>query len=384
MFGEFQEVGHCGGKITIHIQTDAEGRRSVQQSVEHSSPRPASITAIYALPEGNAVGMIQLGGIGQTWNPPPVQSCVAVFMASDSEGRFGQQCLKCKTYWRAEGFPARWRTTCTNCGYRDSSQNFLTDDQRRYIADYCAEYDKALSGEDGDYVIDMDKVADAVKSDTKPAFYYAEQTQQTRFTCDACDSWNDILGNYGYCSSCGTRCDLQMLTKSFNGYKSTVSDGGNMVACLKSAVSEFDSFVRQYVDQLCCHVPMTKRRLDKFKRMLFHNLSDIATDLKNAFDIDILSGLSSDKIEHCKRMFLRRHVHEHRGGEVDQRYLDESKDSSVKIKQALRETQQDVGRLLDCIIKMAASLHAGFHEIMPPEDMPVRYHQERLARRASR
>jgi hypothetical protein len=52
------------------------------------------------------------------------------------------------------------------------------------------------------------------------------------------------------------------------------------------------------------------------------------------------------------RMFHRRHVYEHNGGEVDQKYLDDSGDSLVKLKQHVHETRESVHDLLVCLAKM--------------------------------
>ena len=61
----------------------------------------------------------------------------------------------------------------------------------------------------------MDAVADAAGKETdKPPFYYAEESQQNQFLCEACGSFNDILGKFGYCSVCGTRNDLQELDQT--------------------------------------------------------------------------------------------------------------------------------------------------------------------------
>ena len=75
---------------------------------------------------------------------------------------------------------------------------------------YCAFLVEALDSQrDGEVVIDMDAVADAVgKEGEKPAFYVSEQSQQRKFTCGACEECNDILGRFGYRSLCGTRNDL--------------------------------------------------------------------------------------------------------------------------------------------------------------------------------
>ena len=69
--------------------------------------------------------------------------------------------------------------------------------QRVYVARYCKKLMEALDAEaDGEHVIDMDAVADAAGKETdKPPFYYAEESQQNQFLCEACGSFNDILGN---------------------------------------------------------------------------------------------------------------------------------------------------------------------------------------------
>jgi hypothetical protein len=47
---EFQEIGHCGGKSTVNVRTDAAGNRTVQFGISHSRPTAAAFFAIYALP----------------------------------------------------------------------------------------------------------------------------------------------------------------------------------------------------------------------------------------------------------------------------------------------------------------------------------------------
>src|ERR1700674_6040727 len=105
----------------------------------------------------------------------------------------------------------------------------------------------------------MDAVAEAVGKDSKkPPFYYAEESQQNKFTCDACGGINDILGTYGYCSDCGMRNDLQHLaTNTIPSIRNRINAGGPYDACVKDTVAAFDSFARQYAKQLVQLIPMT-------------------------------------------------------------------------------------------------------------------------------
>ena len=378
---EFQEIAHCGGKVTISIRTTTDDRRQSQIGIQHSAPVPAAFFAVYALPQGIAVGDIQLGGIGDKWNPPPIQGCYPVFIASDSEGMFGSSCPSCSGYWRTSGGVLH----CPYCGIYAERYQFLTKAQRHYVAQYCELMNAALDVEDGDHVIDMDAVADATgKDEEKPPFYYAEVSQQTKFTCEACGQVSDILGSYGYCSTCNTRNDLQQIDAAIRLLHERIKGGGTYENCVKDAVTLFDSFTNQLAKELLSNVPMTPARRNRIEKRSLHKLDSIAMDFQAVFDIDILAGMSDEDVKFTAIMFHRRNVYEHNGGEADEQYIIDSGDSSVQPKQALRETNETAHKLANIVLKMASNLHQGFHAIFPPEDAPVHRYAESKKRMRSK
>jgi len=268
---ELKEIAHTGGKVIFNVRIDAEGGIFYNVEWTHSRPTPATVFAVYAIPQGVAVGDIKLGGIGTPWNPPPLPGCYPVFISSDSTGMFGHQCPSCNGYWRADHggkiFPY--------CGFRaDQNYHFLTAAQQQYVRQYCDVLCNALdSGQTGEHIIDMDSVAEAAgKSCKKPAFFYAEERQQNLFTCKACGEINDVLGTYAYCSSCGTRNDLQELEKSIQGIRDRINAGGPYETCVKETVAAFDSFAGQHAKQLLARVPLTPARKARLVRAHFHNL----------------------------------------------------------------------------------------------------------------
>lgn len=355
----------------------------VQFGFQHSRPNPAAVFAVYALPEGIPVGTIQLGGIGQPWNPAPCPDCVSIFIASDSLGMFGHECGQCKGYWRSKGAPSRWRMTCPYCGFRADAHIFLTDGQRRYIGAFCELLGQAIdSGKDGEVVINMDEVADAAGKDCeKPKFYYAEQSQQNKYTCSGCGESNDILGRYGYCSSCGTHNAMQELEGAIKGIRERTKESGGHETCVKDTVAAFDSFARQFAQQLAKRVPMKPARRSRWERALFHNLKPRAEELNTAFEIDIFEGLKPEEIDFAVLMFHRRHVYEHNGGEVDGKYIRDSGDTTVRPKQVIRETPESASRTTELVIKMGRNLHKGFHEIFPVEEAPIRLRRDTTRKR---
>jgi hypothetical protein len=84
---ELEEIGHTGGKVTFDVKIDAQGGVSYSVGWSHSRPTPATVFAVYAIPQGVAVGDIRLGGIGMPCNPP---RCPIAFWCS-----FHQTALGC-------------------------------------------------------------------------------------------------------------------------------------------------------------------------------------------------------------------------------------------------------------------------------------------------
>lgn len=375
---EFQEIAHCGGQFTIDVSTGEGGRRMVQFGVQHSRPTPAAFFGVYALPQGIPVGTIRLGDMGSPWNPAPHPDSLPVFIASDSLGMFGHQCRRCKGYWRSKGAPSGWKMTCPYCGLRAEAHVFLTDGQTRYVAAWCELFRQAVSSDkDGQSIMDMDVVVDSASKDCeKPKFYYAEQSQQNKYECSACGESNDILGRYGYCSSCGTYNGLQELEGKIESVRERIETGGQREACVKDTVAAFDSFARQLAQQLAKRVPMKAARRSRWERALFHNLKPRAEELNTAFEIDIFEGLKPEEINFAVLMFHRRHVYEHNGGEVDEKYIRDSGDTTVRPKQVIRETPETASRITELVINMGRNLHKGFHEIFLVEETPIRWHRD--------
>jgi len=364
---DFSEIAHCGGKITLSVSTH-EGRRRYQVSYTGLSHNKIVLLELRISISGDQVAPLE-------YNKRPPPGWAQVHLASDNEGRFGHECPLCKKYWRSDP----WPTTCPYCGLRADGLDFLSNAQKIYFQQYAKTLREALDAvEDGGHVIDMDAVADAAGQATpKPPFYYAEESQQNKFLCEACGAFNDILGTFGYCSSCATRNDLKELeSRTLPQIRDRINAGGAYESCVRDAVTAFDTYTGQYVNQLVQLIPMTPRRKMHFEKTRFHNLTKVAEDLKGAFDIDLCDGMKATDVDFATLLFHRRHVYEHLGGEADQKYIDESGDA-VRLKQALHETQESAHRLVGLVMKMAGNLHRGFHEIFPPFKERIDAHAKR-------
>ncbi len=82
--------------------------------------------------------------------------------------------------------------------------------------------------------------------------------------------------------------------------------------------------------------------------------------------------MKPDDVEFAELLFHRRHVYEHKGGEADEKYIQDSGDTSVRPKQLLHETVESAHRITGLVERMATNLHRGFHEILPPNEALIK------------
>lgn len=384
--GEFREIGHTGGTFSVELETQSDGTKLVSVGYQHSRPTPASMFLLLALPQGIPFCVVAVGGIGApTELPESVKQVetVQVMIASDSHGYFGHSCPRCDGYWRSDSTPARWAMTCPYCAFRSSAHMFLTAGQKAFVRRFCNHYYDVINEKpDGKHVIDMDAIADEVaRGATPPSFFHVEQSQQQRWRCETCDSANDILGKFGYCGCCGTRNNKLLLMAELEKLKTEVD--AKPASVLRDAVSALDSCGRDYVKALLQVVSLSDRRERRARDNLkFHDLPKMSVDLLEIFDIAIAKGMQDDDIERGRVMFLRRHVHEHNGGVADATYLQRSNDKSVREGQAIREKPDDVRWFIQLLERMAANLHAGVLELIPPDETAVKICQPRKKRSA--
>ncbi|MGC2422779.1 MAG: hypothetical protein WA666_00270 [Nitrospirota bacterium] len=369
---EFQEIGHCGGKITFHIK-DEEGKRLYSVSFEHiSSSGPISLFGVYALvPQGIPVSTIKMGGIGQPWSPPPISPCIPVFIASDRQGFYGRNCPRCDQYFRTRCAPSEYvgPTTCAYCRLKAPTHEFLTEAHRRYIAYYVKIFGDAYNN-GVDITIDMDAVANETTAE-KPQYYYSEESQQTRFKCD-CGVETDILGQYGFCPSCGRRNSFQVLENILNDLESRVLNpkfsyeqrrerDEEWRHVVKLCVSSFEGFARDILKFLV-ELPMTPTRKKQVGEINFHNPIKSGEKLEAYFGIDMFKGIGEDDKEFMRKRFLRRHIYEHNSGVADDDYISESGEALRK-GQLVRERSSNVSHLVELVRILATNLDEGFHSI---------------------
>lgn len=359
---EFQEIYLSGGKFELKKCPD--GRVSVEY---HSlNPWPMAMFQVCVSLDGKVLDMVPFGGIGQVV-PYPQPSLVACVL-SDRHGMFGRRCPECHSYFRTDAcFRQRF---CPYCGYSGQSIQFLTENQLSYISAFC---NSVLDTQRGDHavILDLDQlVADLPQN--RPQWVYSEEQQQNSYTCGGCRAKYDILGEYGLCPQCGKpnladvfQAKMEEFDRHFSDADKALSDRHERETeweKLTRCVSEFESMgnqLRAYMQRF----PATLHRRNAVKALTFQNVLKVNDCLREWYGFEILEGVSEADRRFLNVMFNRRHVFTHKAGRVDQEYLDNTGDTTVRLNQVLRVRSKEMRRLIPLVRECGLRLIRGYESI---------------------
>lgn len=359
---EFQEIAHTGGKIEFLYSAEEQG---VSICITHANPWATTMVQLCISYEGRVLDFVPCGGIGAVI-PYPQPSLLA-FLLSDREGLFGQSCPKCKSYFRSNAISGN--TTCPYCGQVEKGIRFLTKNQLKFLSHYCESFVKAHN-ERTTITIDLDELLNNMDGNT-PEWLYPEERQQTKKKCK-CRCVYDILGDYGVCPACSKPNFLEIITGKFDSFEAQFIEADETVKeridrevnweNLTRCVSEFEALANNLRIHLV-NMPATPKRKADLSRLSFQRIISSASAIKNWFDIDIFKDIGTQDQDFLNRMFNRRHIFTHNGGRIDQEYLDNTGDTSVRLNQTIKFRSKEIKRLIPLVRKCSENLIGGYESI---------------------
>jgi len=359
---EFEEIALSGAVIRFIPE-----QGGIRLRFEHCRPEDVAMYLICASHTGEPLCEVEITGMGAPLGPYPKPS-VLVCMVSDREGMFGRLCPRCARYFRTA---CAGETHCPYCEHKDSSVAFATPNQRTFIREYCRAFLEASRGKE-EVEIRLDPLIERLPGN-KPAWVYCEERQQTRFTCIRCHTASDIIGLYGACPHCGHRNNADLFSRRMERLQARFDKActnlrdrderqAEWAATTIAAVAEFEALGNDLRDSLA-RLPATPRRRKELSRLSFQSILEVAKKLEMWYGIDILEGLNKQDKTFINRMFNVRHVLMHRGGQVDEKYLENTQDSSVKLGQTIRVRSRQVRRLLQLVKECGMSLARGYDSL---------------------
>lgn len=363
---EFEEIGHAGGTVTVHVE-EREERLSYSLEFSNSNPYGFKLISLYALPQGVPVERMTVGGLNNPFPPPKVPGSYLIHLSSDREGMFGRTCAFCNRYWRSSDGPHVGAGYCAYCG-RQPVSLALTSRQRVYVQSVCALITHGIEHGPGFYRWDLNELSATPADAASQSFYLAEERQQRHRLCLACGVGQDVLGGASYCCACGTRDDRELLEDALDDARQRARSGA-LPGALRDAVSATDSFVAAIVSELVNRVPLTKERKAYWtgKNRPKHKFRETFERLDRDFGFKTAAALTTHEQALAMKLVARRHVHEHGGGIVDQAYLDETGDN-LRLGQSITEAPKEIFEFIGLMGKFSQAVMVGFHELFPASD----------------
>jgi hypothetical protein len=361
---EFEEIGSSGGKIDLKYDAKHGG---VSLGFSHSGPGGCSLFQLGVALDGSAIEYRALGGLDMRppKKPTPV---VPVFIISDEELMWGRSCPVCKSYFRTNR-PSEIQN-CPYCGHQDINPAFTTKNQLQFIDGVREAWLKSFT-EKKDVTIELDVIAKSLP-ENRPAWVYSEERQQNRYSCRACKTSYDILGEYAGCPTCGRRNSIQVfeqhITKAEEEFKRANAELKDRHERevewekLTRCVSDFEAMANDIRGRLLLF-PNTPKRKEEIGQISFQQLGQAHEKLTKFFGIGLLDGFSETDTQFLIRMVNRRHLFVHKGGRVDQEYLDRTSDTAVKLHQKLSVRSNEIERLIPLLRRCANLLFSGFEAI---------------------
>jgi Zn finger protein HypA/HybF involved in hydrogenase expression len=366
---EFAEIEPAG--FTIEFTPMEDGGCVVSGGFPESfSMIPNRCIRTVQVVVNNAGTVLELDSI---WNSPFLRTH-ATYLVSDREGLFGRVCPSCKSYFRTNCM--KKKLICPYCSWKDENGAFTTENQKRFMFFCFKARDEAMTKR-VKTVVDLGDAAKALPNN-KPAWVYTEENQQHTFSCNKCKQYNaniifNILGEFGNCPSCGKRnyalvfeSKMQLLQRQFTekdaGVKEPQRRSEEWKNLLVRCVSEFESLANDMRKQLL-RIPSTQKRKNDLASLSFQRVLKAHECLKYWYGIEILGGFSDDDSAFLNKMFNRRHLVIHTGSRVDEEYLKNTKDPSVRLNQVIRVDSQEIRRLIALTKTATQNLISGYDSI---------------------
>ena len=271
---------------------------------------------------------------------------------------------------------------CPFCGHTAPSDQWWTQQQLDEMNKRASAYVMSLIGSEIDnmfnslahttignkYIKITYKPGKRITFENNPIGQSAEWKQD--ILCPKCETRYSVVGSAFFCPCCGRDNTEDMFENSLNCtlkkieslpeleqlFIKTYGDDMARNMCLSmiestlgDVVAAFQAFAKLRYQQLSKeHVHANDFQIIEKGSSLF----------KSAIGKGYDTWLSDSDLRFLNLMFQRRHVFEHQAGLVDEKYLQKSGDTSYYKGQRVVIRGEDIGRIVDLLLKLASGLRS--------------------------
>jgi uncharacterized Zn finger protein (UPF0148 family) len=239
-------------------------------------------------------------------------------------GYLGRQCNSptCRKYFKVHHDSIREEMFCPYCGDRFRNDALWTPDQLRYVKRKVAQevmpqlqqevrdiFSRAFRGSKHIKF----KPGGPIRRPPDPRSPH-EPDVDSELQCPQCGVQFQVDGIFGYCPSCRSE-NLLLYDANISIIRQEIRSSPNPARALRHAyadlVSTFETFARKEAER------------HGIEHGRFQNLDHTRRSFRSTLGVDILEGVSDREIRTLKRIFEKRHVHEHNRGIASERYVRE-------------------------------------------------------------
>lgn len=303
---------------------------------------------------------------------------INVPIPKDEDGYVGRQCPigVCEGYFKIK--PGTGLTGkdlpchCPYCGHVGPPNEFFTKDQVEYaksvafrevvhaFRDELKKLEFDIKPPPGSFGIGISMKLKP--GSPTPLKHYRERSLETHIRCSNCTLDYAVYGVFAFCSDCGVHNSFQILQKNIDLVRKQLLLAEAQTDdelkrhliedALENCISSFDGFAGESWRIRACR----SQDGSKCANISFQNLRRAADKISSLFDVDMKRSVSQSDWQFAHISFMRRHVIAHRGGVIDQRYLDETGDLNLLPGRRVVVSAADVERLSAIILNMGRFL----------------------------
>jgi Zn ribbon nucleic-acid-binding protein len=280
-------------------------------------------------------------------------------LLTDAEGYVSRLCPSCGARFRVQGDSVPDSVLlmfCVCCGHQGDREDFATPEQIEYAKSLIHhELTKQFEQTIRKAFRGSKNITLTSRGSLPIVRTYQEKALETPITCDGCKASYDIYGVFAYCPVCGEHNSLQTLKGNLAVIGKMLSHAATgdedvqkkaVESALGDVVSAFDGFGR--------HVCERHRA-----KMSFQSIVDARTKFMSKFGTDFAAGLSATEWAAVVRGFNKRHLIAHTAGVIDQKYIDNTGDTSAVVGRRVTVSASEVEELAEMIGRLGAAVQAG-------------------------
>ncbi len=245
-----------------------------------------------------------------------------ISIPTDADGFVGRACDApgCKQYFKVYVPDHGGQLNCPYCGVQFSRDSLLTSSQLKYAKEAAIEEARVYAIEEfqkmlkntfrGSKNITYKPGRKPRKRHVQPR--YVEREVDTEFQCVECSVRFQVYGIFGFCPGCSCE-NLQIYDANWANIKRKLDTEPDRNRQLRHAYGDLVSTFEVFCNR--------KARRQTQESGNFQVLFDARKFFKKHANVDILTNVSGSDLLALRRVFQKRHVCFHAGGEITDRYV---------------------------------------------------------------